>query len=80
MSIIHHVKSEIEEQKITIDETITIQVMNSLDYFFAQFVVVLSHKAKKNEKLLKLQILPISVEDEELGIKNQDKTIANHAK
>ncbi len=37
------VKSEIENLEITMDEAITIQVLNSLNSSFAQFLGILSH-------------------------------------
>lgn len=37
MTKIRDVKSEIEDLDITMDEAITIQVLNSFDSFFAQF-------------------------------------------
>ncbi len=74
------VKSEIENLEITIDEAITIQVTNFLDFFFAQFFDILSHKAREKKKFLRLKSLAKLLEDEELRMKNQDKAKANYAK
>ncbi len=73
-------KSGIEDLEITMDEAITIQNLNSLNYFFAKFPGILSHEARQKDKLLTLESLAKSLEDEELQIKNQDKATANYAK
>lgn len=62
------------------DEAITIQVLNSLDSSFTQFLGILSHEAREKAKLPTLENLAKSLEDEELWIKNQDKATANYAK
>ena len=80
MTKIRDVKSEIEDLDITMDEAITIQVLNSLDSSFAQFLGILSHEAREKDKLPTLENLAKSLEDEELRMKNQDKAIANYAK
>ena len=80
MTKIRDVKSEIEDLEITIDEAITIQVLNSLDSSFAQFLGILSHEAREKEKLPTLESLAKSLEDEELRMKNHDKATANYAK
>lgn len=51
-----------------------------LDLFFAQFLDILSHKTREIEKLPILESLAKSLEDEELQMKNHNKTIANYAK
>lgn len=63
-------KSEIEDLKITIDEAITIQVLNLLDSFFAQFFGILIYKVRKKEKFSTLKNLTKSLKDEEFQIKN----------
>ena len=75
-----NVKSEIENLKIIIDEPITIQFLNSVNLFFKQFLGILSRKAKGIEKLLTLESLPQSLEDEEFQIKNPNKVIVNYSK
>ena len=80
MTKIQDVKSEIEDLEITIDEAITIQVLNSLDSSFAQFLGILGHKAREKEKLPILESLAKSLEDKELWMKNHDKATANYAK
>ncbi len=80
MNKICEVKSEIEDLKITMDEIITIQVPNSFDSFFAQFLDILSHEAREKKKLPKLETLAKSLEDDKLQIKNQDRATANYAK
>ena len=59
-------KSEIKNLEITIDETITIQVLNSLDFFFTQFLGILSHIAKEKEKLFTLKNLAKFLENKKL--------------
>ena len=80
MTKIWDVKSEIEDLEITINKTITIQVMNSLDSSFTQFSGILSHDAREKDKLSTLKNLARSLEDEELRMKNHDKAIANYSK
>ncbi len=80
MTKIRDVRSEIEDLEITMDEAVTIQVLNSLDFFFAKFLGILSNEAREKEKLPTLESLAKSLEDEELRMKNQDKATANHAK
>lgn len=72
MTKICDVKFEIETLEIIMDQAITIQVLNSFDYFLAYFFGILSYKARKIEDLLTLESLAESLEDEELRIKNQD--------
>ena len=73
-------KSEIEDLKIIMDEAIIIQVLNSLDFSFAQFLGILSYDAREKEQLLTLKSLAKFFEDKKLQIKNQDKATANYAK
>ena len=80
MTKIRDVKSEIEDLEITMDDAITIQVLKSLDSSFTQFLGILSHEAREKDKLPTLENLAKSLEDKELQMKNQDKTIANYAK
>ena len=79
MTKIRDVRSEIEDLEITMDEAITIQVLNSLDSSFEQFLGILSHEAREKEKLPTLESLAKSLEDEELRMKNQDKATTNYA-
>ncbi len=62
------------------DEAITIQVLNSLDSSFTQFLGILSHDAREEDKLPTLENLAKSLEEEELRMKNHDKATANYAK
>ncbi len=80
MTKIRDVNSEIEALEITIDQVITIQVLNSLNSFSAGLLSILSHKAREKEKLPTLESLVKPLEDEELQMKNQDRTTANYAK
>ncbi len=80
MTKIRDLKFEIEDLEITMDEAITIQVLNCLDYPFPQFFGILSHEAREKEQLHKLENLAKSLEDEELQMRNQDKATANYAK
>ncbi len=54
---IRDVRSKIEDLEITMDEAITIQVLNPFDFSFAQFLDILSHEAGEKEKLLTLETL-----------------------
>ena len=80
MTKIRDVKSEVENLKITIDEAITIQVLNCLDFFFAHFLGILSHEAREKKKLPTLESLAKSLENKELQMKNQDEATANYVK
>ena len=55
MTKIRDVKSEIVDLEITIDETITIQVLNSLDSSFTQLLGIRSHEAREKKQLLTLE-------------------------
>ncbi len=48
------------------DEAITIKVSNSHDFFFAQFLGILSHEITEKEKLSTLESSAKSLEDKEL--------------
>ncbi len=78
MTKIQDVKSEIDDLGITMDEAITIQVLNSLDSSFAKFLGIPSQQAREKDKLPTLENLAKSLEEEELRIKNQDKATANY--
>ncbi len=52
MNKIPDVKSEIEDMKITMYEAIKIRVLNSVEFFFARFFGILSHKTREKWKLL----------------------------
>ena len=62
------------------DKAIFIQVLNSLDSSFAQFLGILSHEAREKEKLTTLESLAKFLESKELRMKNQDKATLNYAK
>ncbi len=66
MTKIQDVKSKIKDLEITMDEAITIQVLNSLNSFFTQFLGILSHDAREKDKLPTLENLAKSLEDKEL--------------
>ena len=80
MTRIRDVKSEIENLEITMNEAITIQVLNSLDSSFAKFLGILSHETREKNKLSTLENLVKSLEDKELRMKNHDKATANYEK
>lgn len=63
MTKIRNVKSKDEDFAITIDKTITIQILNSLDLSFTQFLQILSHEAREKAKLLILGSLAKFLED-----------------
>lgn len=65
-----NIKSKIEDLQITMDEAITIQVLSSLDYFFTQFLGILSRKARKKAVLPTLENLAKFLEDKKFQIKN----------
>lgn len=73
-------KSEIEDLGITIDEEITIQVFNSLDLTFTQFFGISSREARHKTKPPTLESLAKSLEDKELQMRNQDRSMANYDK
>lgn len=81
MNKICDLKFEIEDLEITINKAITIKILNSLDFFSAQSLSILSHQAWEKKNLSIFESLAIFLEDKKLHqIKNQDKTIANYAK
>ncbi len=80
MTKIRDVKSDIEDLEITIDEAITIQVLNSFDSSFTKFLGILSHETREKDKLPTLENLAKSLEGKELRMKNHDKATANYAK
>ena len=80
MTKIWDVKSKIEDLNNDMDEAITIQVLNFLDFSFSQFLGILSYDAIEKEQLPILESLAQSLKDEKLQMKNQDKARANYAK
>ena len=80
MTKIRDVKSEIEDLEITMDEVITIKVLNCLDPSFPQFLGIFSHEAREKKQLHKLKNSAKSLEDKELQMRNQDKRTANYVK
>ncbi len=80
MTKIRDVKSEIEDLEITMDEAITIKVLNCLDHSFPQFLGIFSHEAREKKQLHKLKNSAKSLEDKELQMRNQDKGTANYVK
>ncbi len=66
MTKICEVRFEIEDLEITINETITIQVFNSLNFSFAKFLGILSHEAREKERAPTLESLAKLLENEEL--------------
>ncbi len=73
-------RSKIKHLKISIDEAIKFQVLNSLNSSFAQFLGILSHKAREKAKLPIFESLTKLFQKEELWMKNQDEATANYAK
>ena len=80
ISKIQDVTSEITDLNITIEETIIIHTLNSLDSHFKPYLAILSHDAREKEHLPTLQSLSKALEDEEQRLDNQDKVTANFAK
>ncbi len=66
MTKIHDVKFEIEDLEIIINWTITMQVLNCLDFSCTKFLGILSHEARRREKCPTLESLAKFLEDEEL--------------
>lgn len=75
-----NLQSEIWDLKITIDEAITTQILNSLNTFFGQFLGILNHKAREKQKFPTLRSLAKFSEDKKLQIKYQDKAITYYTK
>lgn len=65
MTKIRGIKTEIEDLRITMDEAITIQVLNCLASSFVQFLGILCHEARREEKFPTLESLDKSLEDED---------------
>lgn len=78
MTKMQDIKLKIQDLKITMDEAITIQVLNFLAFFFIQFLDTLSYKARKKDKLLILENLAKFLKVKKLQIKNHHKTMANY--
>lgn len=66
MTKIYNIKSKIKDLKITIDEAITIQILNLFDLFFTQFPGILSYNAKKKTKLFIFESLTKLLKDKKL--------------
>lgn len=62
---IRDVKSAIKNLEITIDKAIKIQVLNSIDFLFAQFFEILNHNAREKEKLFLVENLAKSLKDKD---------------
>ena len=81
MSQIKDVQSEIDNLKISMDDVIVIYaLLNSLDFQFCAYFIILNYKARQKEKLHTLPKLTKSLEDEELRLKNKGTASANFAK
>ena len=61
MTQICDLRSEIENLEITMNEAVTIQVLNSLNSSFAHFLGILSHEAGETKKLPTLESLAKSL-------------------
>lgn len=66
MTKIRDIKSEIQDLDITIDEAIMIWVPKFFEFFFAQFLGILSHKVRENDKLPILKNLAKFLKDDKL--------------
>ena len=73
MTKIRNVKSEIENQRITIAKAITIHILNFLELSFTLFLGILSYETKEKAKLLTFESLGKSLNDKELWMKNPVK-------
>lgn len=62
------------------DEANKIQVLNSFNFSFAQFLRILSHNTREKEKLFSLKSWAKSLENKKLWMKNNNKAMANYAK
>lgn len=80
MTKIRDIKFKIEDLGITINETITIQVLNSLDSSFRQFLGILSYKTREKEIFLTLESQAKSLKDKKLWMKNHNTATANYTK
>lgn len=58
MTKIRDVNSEIKALDIAIDKAIIIQVLNSVNSYFAQFVGILSHEVREKKSFILLKVLP----------------------
>lgn len=68
MKIIKILK-EIRKLDITIEEIITIKLINGLDSLFEIYLTMLNQKAKNDNKITNLQVFLSNLKDEECYIK-----------
>lgn len=71
-------KSKIENLKIAKNKTIVFQILNFLDFSFAQFLAILNYDAREKKKLSILENLAKFLKDKKLQIKNYNKAMANY--
>ncbi len=64
---------EIKELDIIMEEMVTIKLMNGLGSLFEIYLIMLSRKAKDDNKLPDLQALLSNLEDEECRLKKTTK-------
>ena len=64
---------EIKELDITMEEMVTIKLMNGLGSSFETYLTMLSQKARDDNKLPDLQALLSNLEDEERRMKQTTK-------
>ncbi len=62
------------------DEAITVQVWNSIDFLFTKFVGILSNGAREKAIFSTLESLAKFLKDKTLQINNHYKATANYAK
>ncbi len=78
---ISHIKdasAEIEDLKISISEAVVIHALNNLDSHFRPYLVILSHDARKKEKLPTLSEVTKTLEDEQMRLSNKNRGTANY--
>lgn len=63
------IQKEIKELNISIEEIVTIKLMNVLDSLFKTYLIILNQKAGDDNKLPNLQVLFSNLKDKERHMK-----------
>ena len=64
---------EIKELDITMEEMVTIKLINSLGSLFETYLIMLSQKARNNNKRSDLQVFLSNLKDQECRMKQTTK-------
>ncbi len=79
MSCIKDTAADIDNFKISISEVVVIYSPKNVDSQVWPYLAIMNHHSWEKEKLRTLSDLLKILEDEKMGLSNQDKGIANFA-